>query len=315
MTPEAALHDTTFRFYVALLMGLVLVVGLLLAIMRFGLRRNVDHAWRSYCGWLVMIPTLLAVVFLGRVVAILFFIALGAWGLHEFARATGLSRDWPMYAAAQVGVALLGVVCLLPDPRLHVPGWYGMFMALPAYAIATILLVPIVRNRVDGQLQLIALAIVGFTYFGWMFGHVAFLANSRHAYAYLLYLLFAVELNDIAAFTCGKLFGHRPLRSQISPKKTWGGAIGAVLVSLALPWGMHWTMPHLSKVELVLVGLLVGVGGQLGDLTISVIKRDVGIKDMGATIPGHGGVLDRIDSLIYVAPLFFHLIRWFHDLY
>jgi phosphatidate cytidylyltransferase len=196
-----------------------------------------------------------------------------------------------------------------------VPGWYGLFMALPVYAIAVILLIPIVRNRVQGQLQAIALSIVGFVYFGWMFGHLSFLTNSTHAYAYVLYLLLAVELNDVAAFTCGKLFGRHPLRSNISPKKTWEGSLGALAVSLALPWGLHFTFPHFDARDCILAGLIVGIGGQLGDLAISVIKRDLGIKDMGAAIPGHGGILDRIDSLIYVAPLFFHMVRYFHGLY
>src|SRR5438034_574991 len=196
-----------------------------------------------------------------------------------------------------------------------VPGWYGLFMALPVYVIAAILVIPIVRNRVKGQLQLVALSIVGFVYFGWMFGHLAFLANATHAYSYLLYLLFAVELNDVAAFTFGKLLGRHPLRSNISPKKTWEGALAALAVALMLPWVLHVTFPHLEVRDLLLVGLIVGIGGQLGDLAISVIKRDLGIKDMGAAIPGHGGILDRIDSLIYVAPLFFHVVRYWHDLY
>ena len=78
---------------------------------------------------------------------------------------------------------------------------------------------------------------------------------------------------------------------------------------------MRFTFPHFGVSECLLAGLIVGIGGQLGDLAISVIKRDLGIKDMGATIPGHGGILDRIDSIIYVAPLFFHMVRYFHDLY
>lgn len=315
MSVQTAWHDPTFRFYVLLAGGALLLAAALLAVLRFVLGRNVEHAWRSYRGWLLMIPALLAALFLGREATIVFFTTLGAAGLHEFARATGLSQNRPMYAAAQTGVAALGIVCLLTDPRLGVPGWYGLFMALPVYVVATIVTMPILMNRTAGQLRDMALAVIGFVYFGWMFGHLAFLANSNHAYSYLLYLLFAVELNDVAAFTFGKILGRRQLRSNISAKKTWAGALGAVAVSLVVSWLLKFTLPHFSAAELLLSGLLVGVGGQLGDLAISVIKRDLGIKDMGTAIPGHGGVLDRIDSLIYVAPLFLHTVRWFHDLY
>jgi phosphatidate cytidylyltransferase len=187
-------------------------------------------------------------------------------------------------------------------------------MSVPVYAIAVILLVPIIRNKVHGMLQRMSLAIVGFVYIGWMFGHLGFLANAQAAYGYLLYLLLATELSDVAAFTCGKLFGRHQFRSEISPKKTWEGATGALLVSLALPWLLRFSFPEFTATELVLTGLIVGVGGQLGDLSISVIKRDIGIKDMGVSIPGHGGILDRIDSLIYTAPLFFHLVDFTHGL-
>ena len=79
----------------------------------------------------------------------------------------------------------------------------------------------------------------------------------------------------------------------------------------ALSWLLWFSFPHFSPSLLVLTGLIVGVGGQLGDLVISYIKRDIGIKDMGTTIHGHGGILDRVDSMIFVAPIFFHMVRWF----
>lgn len=93
-----------------------------------------------------------------------------------------------------------------------------------------------------------------------------------------------------------------------------GGSLGALTVSMVLPWLMWFSFPHFGPLQLVLTGLIVGVGGQLGDLAISVIKRDIGVKDMGVLIPGHGGLLDRIDSLIFAGPLFFHMVRWFYGL-
>ena len=79
-----------------------------------------------------------------------------------------------------------------------------------------------------------------------------------------------------------------------------------------MPFALHFSFPHFTLTELVLTGLIVGVGGQLGDLVVSVIKRDLGVKDMSQAIAGHGGLLDRLDSMIFVAPLFFHMTRWFH---
>jgi len=261
MSPTAAIESPVFRFYAAVAVGILLVAGVVLAVLRWGLGRNVDHAWNSYRGWLIMVPLILGVVFLGRIASIVFFTTVAIFGFKEFARATGLYRDWSMTGVVYVAIIAVGTTCLPTDPTEGVPGWYGLFVALPVYAIAVILLIPIVRNRVQGQLQAIALSIVGFVYFGWMFGHLSFLTNSTHAYAYVLYLLLAVELNDVAAFTCGKLFGRHPLRSNISPKKTWEGSLGALAVSLALPWGLHFTFPHFDARDCILAGLIVGIGG------------------------------------------------------
>ena len=315
MSPQTALASDIFRLYTAIAVGLLLGSGTVLAVLRWGLHKDVNHAWQSYRGWLIMVPVILLTLFLGRLVTIVFLTILALWGFSEYARATGLYRDWVMTGAVYAGILAVGGTALVPDPTTGVPGWYGLFIALPVYMIALLLAIPIARNRTQGQLQVLALAIVGFIYFGWMFGHLAFLANARYAYSYLFYLLFAVELNDVAAYTCGKLMGRRPFRSNISPNKTWEGALGALVVSLILPWILRFTFPDFQARDCILVGLIVGIGGQLGDLAISVIKRDVGIKDMGTVIPGHGGILDRIDSLIYVAPLFLHVVRYFHDLY
>ena len=266
----------------------------------------------TYKGWLIMAPLAIGVIFLGRTATIVGVTLLAMTGFKEFARATGLYDDWWLTGVVYGAIASLGVIIFVTDPRLDTQGWYGLFMAFPVYVVGAILLVPIVRNRTKGQIQAVGLSILGFVYFGWMFMHLAYLANTPYAYGYLLYLVFAVEINDVAAFTFGKLFGKRKLREEISPNKTVAGSLGAVGVSLALAFALSFSFPHFSLPLLILTGLIVGVGGQLGDLVISYIKRDIGIKDMGAVISGHGGVLDRVDSMIFVAPLFLHMVRWFH---
>ena len=285
MSPSEALQSPVFLGYVAAAVGLLAGAGIVLAVLRWGLRRDVDHACRSYLGWLLMVPPVLGAIFLGREAAIVVFTIIGMMGFKEFARATGLYEDWWMTGVIYLGILAVGVLSLVTDPFTHVPGWYGMFIALPVYVIASILVIPILRNRAAGQLQAIALAMLGFVYFGWMFGHLAFLCNARFAYAYVLYLLFAVEINDVAAYTCGKLFGKHPLRSNISPKKTWEGSLGALGVSLLLPWLLHGTFPHFGALECVFAGLIVGIGGQLGDLAISVISATSASRTWAARFP------------------------------
>lgn len=313
MTFSAAISNDIFLTYVMVIVGLLAVAGLMLGLMT-ALGKNVSSVWRTYRGWLVMVPLVLGTILLGRTATIVGVALLAMFGFKEFARATGLYEDWWLTGLVYLAIAVLGVASFVSDPRLNYPGWFGLFITLPAYVAAAILLVPILRNRSKGQLQQVALAIVGFLYFGWMFSHLGFLANTNYAYGYILYLVFAVEINDIAAFTCGKLFGKHKLRENISPNKTIEGAIGAIFVSLLVPWLLWFSFPHFEPWDLVLVGLIVGIGGQLGDLVISYIKRDIGIKDMGVLIQGHGGILDRVDSMIFVAPIFFHVIRWVHGI-
>ncbi len=312
MSPSAALANEVFRFFAILTTGLLIFGGATIAVVRFGFAKDVSHAWDSYRGWLVMVPTIAVSLFAGRAVAICFFTMVAVAAFTEYARATGLHHDLAMTFISLAGIIGIAVLALARDPETGTPGWYGLFMTAPVFVSSALVLASIVRNRPEGQIKAVALALFGFGYIGWMFGHVAFLADTCNAYGYLLYLLFAVEFNDVAAFVCGKLFGRRPLCTNVSPWKTREGALGAVLISAVFPLTVRFALPGFSALECLMAGLIVGVGGHLGDLSISVIKRDIGVKDMGRSIRGHGGVLDRIDSLLYTAPLFFHFARYAH---
>src|SRR4051794_2002206 len=316
MSPQIALHDPIFRAYFWIVLLALAVAGALLGFLRFVLKKNTASMFKTYWSWILIAGIGFVVVFLGRIPAILGITVLAIYAFKEFAHASGLYSDSCMSGAVYTGIVSVGVASLISDPsgKEPAPGWYGFFVAVPAFVIALILFIPILRNRARGELRNIALAIIGFVYIGWMFGHLEFIANARNAYGFICYIVFATALTDVAAFIFGKIFGRHALRSEISPNKTWEGALGALVVAMILPWLLRFSFPFFGPWQLILTGLIVGIGGQLGDLSISVIKRDIGTKDMAATIPGHGGILDRIDSLVYTAPLFMHMAAYYYPL-
>ncbi len=127
----------------------------------------------------------------------------------------------------------------------------------------------------------------------------------------LLYLIVIVQLSDVFQYVWGKLCGRHPVAPTVSPGKTWEGLIGGGLTAVVLAGGLWWMTPFLWW-QSALFGLLIVFCGFFGGLVMSAIKRDAGIKDWGSALVGHGGILDRIDSLIFAAPPFFHLVRYWY---
>ena len=127
----------------------------------------------------------------------------------------------------------------------------------------------------------------------------------------VFFLLLATEANDVLQYVCGKLFGRRRIAPAVSPNKTWEGFLGGWALTAALIVAAGPLFTPLKGVGLWTVAASLPLAGFAGDLTFSAIKRDIGVKDTSGFIPGHGGVLDRIDSLTFTAPLYFHLLALF----
>jgi phosphatidate cytidylyltransferase len=125
----------------------------------------------------------------------------------------------------------------------------------------------------------------------------------------LLFLVIVAQLSDVFQYVWGKLLGKRKIAPVISPNKTWEGFLGGVATSVVLGTGLWWMTPF-TPWQALLTSLAIALMGFAGGLTMSAIKRDRGVKDFGSTIEGHGGILDRMDSICFSAPLFFHLARW-----
>jgi phosphatidate cytidylyltransferase len=128
----------------------------------------------------------------------------------------------------------------------------------------------------------------------------------------VLYLVLLTEFNDVMQYVWGKMLGRRKIIPSVSPGKTWAGLVGGALTTAAAGGLLALLLTPFSLPQGVLAGLLIGLTGFVGDVVISAVKRDLGVKDAGALIPGHGGVLDRLDSLLYTTPLFYHATRYFY---
>ncbi len=123
----------------------------------------------------------------------------------------------------------------------------------------------------------------------------------------LLFVVFLTEINDVFQFVWGKLLGRHKIIPKISPNKTWEGFVGGILTTTVVGYFLRFLTP-MNEVEALGVSFAVAFAGFVGDVVVSAVKRDIGLKDTGALIPGHGGLLDRIDSLSISAPVFFYLI-------
>lgn len=127
----------------------------------------------------------------------------------------------------------------------------------------------------------------------------------------IFFLLVATQANDVLQYVCGKLIGRRKILPTVSPNKTWEGFLGGWLLTGALIW---WAAPVFTPIDAtgrIMLAVLMPLAGFAGDVTMSAVKRDLGVKDTSNLIPGHGGVLDRLDSLTFTAPLYFHLLAYY----
>jgi phosphatidate cytidylyltransferase len=199
-------------------------------------------------------------------------------------------------------------------------GWYGMFLIfIPIYMFLFLPMRMVLIGETAGFLNAIGTLQWGLMLTVYSLSHLAYLLMmplSMNPVAggvgLLVYLVLLTEINDIAQYCWGKWLGQHKVVPQVSPGKTWEGLLGGMAVTTVIavvlaPWLTPFTLLPATG-----LGLLLSLTGFVGDVTVSALKRDLGIKDSGNLLPGHGGILDRIDSLTCTAPLFFHFTVYFY---
>ena len=312
----SSLKNASPLIQIGLLVLGVLVVG---SVAVAGLRRSKpDKDFSELAArvraWWIMAAIFFAAVVVSNRISLVFFALMSFWAMKEYVT---LLKTRPADHHALVLTFLA-----IPVQYLWIalnPPWYGMFIIfIPVYMLLSLPVRMVLSKETKGFVESASQIQWGLMIFVFGLSHLAFLltltplgnsaANGR---TLVLFLVFVVEMSDVLQYIWGKTLGRHKIIPTVSPNKTWEGFLGGIASAMVLSLAIRFLTPF-SIPETLLVSFLITVAGFFGGAVMSAVKRDFGVKDFGSVIPGHGGMLDRVDSLCYAAPIFFHYIRYFY---
>jgi phosphatidate cytidylyltransferase len=261
---------------------------------------------------LLFVTALLGAILLGSYTFAALFLILSVFVLREFyslCKEAGFSPQ--LYPGLFLGLSLFLLSFFIA--RHDLPYKYYLFLLPLIYAIPVYELFRKKKN----PLANIALTGFGLVYVCIPFSLLNYLAfpeseeTVSYDYSMLISLFFFVWASDSGAYLFGVRFGRRRLIERISPKKSWEGLFGGIITAIFIGWLLTLAFPQYSFTFMGIMALLVVISGTLGDLVESMIKRSIGVKDSGRFMPGHGGLLDRFDSILLAAPVIYFVLQFF----
>ena len=264
---------------------------------------------RTNAWWVMVI--LLAVAFLaGRTGVILLFALCSFAALREFLTLTTHSREdhWSLVACFFLVLPLQYYLVLID--------WYGLYSVfIPVYVFLLLPVLSALRGNPKDFLVRISETQWALMVCIFCVSHVPAILSLQipgfegRNVILIAYLIFIVQLSDVMQYVWGKLIGRTPIAPTLSPSKTWEGFVGGSLTATAVGTLLWWMTPF-TMLQAMGMCLLLTLMGFFGGLVMSAIKRDRGVKDWGHLIAGHGGFIDRLDSVIFAAPILFHITRY-----
>lgn len=263
----------------------------------------------------LFLPLLVLMAWTGGPVYLLFTLAVVGLGLREFyllLAAKGLSPHWK---SGMFAVLLLPIATYLRLRTGRIEEWHSgaFFTAL----VGAILLSELRRGAGKQAVANSAATFLGVIYIGWLGAHFVALRELPHPFhrpylegmSYALLPFFLTWTCDTAAYVFGRAIGRTKLMSSVSPQKSVEGSIAGLVFAIGAAFAARsWFAPYLTLFDAAALGVLAGILGQLGDLVESLLKRDVETKNSSGLIPGHGGILDRFDSLLFSAPIVYYYL-------
>lgn len=255
---------------------------------------------------LVTAPIVIACVWYGGVPFLLLILGLAVISINEFYWMMQKRGFQPAYYVGNFITIFFIVFAFFALKK----NWEPAQSAILTGAATVTLVSGLFLRRPKHVIVDVAVTLLGMVYIGWFFSYLLFIRSLTLHGAYLFFLMVTIWVNDSTAYLVGSLIGKHKLNPEISPKKTVEGALAGFLVCIIA--GMVFAQfIGMDILHAVILGALVSVIAQTSDLVESMIKRDARVKDSGSVMPGHGGILDRMDSFILTAPVMYYYVVWF----
>jgi len=264
-----------------------------------------SNFWQRGITILIGGPVIVAGIYFGGIPFLLLVLILALFSINEFYNLMKLGDFFPAYWIGNLVTAFFIITAYFATKRNWEPGHSAIF----TLAVIVALTMALFLHRPKNVTADIAITLFGFIYIGWFFSYFIFLRGLTAHGGYLFFLLATIWAEDIAAYMVGKFFGKHKMFPSISPKKSWEGAIGGFIICLVAA-GIFSRFSGMSLMHALILGVIIGIIAPASDFVESMIKRDADAKDSSDIIPGHGGVLDRMDSFILTAPVVYYYIIW-----
>lgn len=312
------MSETTTDFLILLAgIGLMLIIAtavgeaLRLKFAPHGDNPTIENLNARIAAWWGMVALMALAMLAGRGGVIVLFAICSFAALREFITLTNrrLADHWAIAAA---------FFMVLPGQYYFIwTDWYGMYsIFIPVYAFLLMPIIAVLHGDTENFLSRISETQWALMITVYCASHLpALLLLDIPGYVgrnilLIAFLIVVVQLSDVLQYTWGKLVGRHPVAPKLSPSKTWEGLIGGVVSASAIGMLLWWMTPF-SPFQALLMSLILTLAGFFGGLVMSAIKRDRGVKDWGHLIAGHGGFIDRLDSVVFAAPFFFHITRYY----
>lgn len=303
---EAAWNNPIFQETASIVLAVLFGFGIFL----FPFRKknpNAMAAWASLQSWLFGAPLVLLILGSPNPYPFVGLCGVAILGMKEYFQMTGMYHRSGFVWLTYICIAGLGYCCYVNSETLY--------NLMPMILLATISIIPILQNNAKHMIQYLGLTILGFMFIGWAFMHTAWIVRLEHGPLFLIYIIILSEMGDHISLAVSRLYGGKIIADRITNHRTLEGLVISAVCTVILGFGLRHMLPNSNEVYWIASSLTAILVGGSGDLILSVIRRDLGVRDTGAFIIGRGGFLDRLDRLVFVAPVFYYVMKFLGERY